>query len=235
MNYITIGVIVSFVLAGVSFIASQNLFSTLSIFLLTNAFFILIVRRKMDKTRIKIHRYHQCFQFINNFVVSLNIKGSMSAAIESGYEIADESTKEIIDSIKEMTEEEKITYLQKYFKFDIYRLFVDTVMLWNEQGGNILGMSRYLIEQARLKEQYLLNCQVIHKNKTIEFVVLWSISLAILSVLRFALSTFFSYVVNTIIYQVAIVIVMLFVLLSIYVLVIRVANLNLEGWKDGEK
>ena len=235
MNYIIVGVTVSFVLAGVSFIASQNIFSTLSIFLTTNAFFVLIVKRQMDRAQLKIRRYHQCFQFINSFIVSLNIKGSLASAMESSYETADEQTREIIDSIKEMNEEEKISYLQKYFKFDLFRLFVDTINLWNEQGGDILDMSRFLIDQVRLKEQYLISCQTIHKNKTIEFVVLWSITLFILGALRFSLSQFFSYISDTMFYQVAIVIVMVFVLVSIYILIKRITNLHLEGWKDDEK
>lgn len=235
MNFIVVGIVVSIVLAGITYIASQNVFTSLILFLITNVFFIFIVRKQINKSQLKIHRYHQCFQFINSFIISLNVKGSMSAAIESGYEIMDEATKEIIDSIKELNEQEKLSYLIKYFKFDIYRLFVDTVSLWNEQGGDILKMSRYLIEQARLKEEYIISCQNIHKTKTVEFIVLWAISLTILAALRFALSQFFTYIAKTIIYQVAVVIIMLFALVSVYILTSRIAHIDLEGWKDDEK
>lgn len=235
MNIVLVGIVVSFVFAGITFIASQNIISSISIFILFTLFFILIARRQINKSQLKIRRYHQCFQFINTFVVSLNVKGSLSAAIQSAYDIADESTKEIIDSIKELSEEEKITYLIKYFKFDIYRLFVDTISLWNEQGGDIIKMSRYLVEQARLKEEYLLSCQRLNKSKTIEFTVLWIISLVILAALRFALSQFFNRIVQTIFYQVAIVVIILFALFSIYLLINRITNLTLEGWNDEEK
>ena len=235
MNYLVVGIIVSFVFAGVTFIASQNIFTSIFIFLINIAFFVLIVRRRMHKNQQKIHRYHQCFQFINSFIISLNVKGSVSAAIESGYETADEDTKTLMDTIKELTEEEKIMYLCKYFKFDLYRLFVDTVFLWNEEGGDILKMCQYLINQARLKEQYLLTCETIHRQKTIEFVVLWSISLAILSILRFALSQFFDRISSTLFYQIAVVVIILFALISIYILIMRVSRIELEGWKDNEK
>ena len=235
MNFLLVGVFVSLALAGLTFLASENLIITISVLLITNLFFVFLVKRQIDKTHTKIHRYHQCFQFINSFIISLNIKGSLSAAMESSYGTADDATREIIDSIKEMNEEEKITYLSKYFKFDLYHLFVDTILLWNEEGGDILKMSRYLIDQIRLKEEYLLTCQSIHKTKTIEFVILWSIALSILAVLRFALSQFFSYILHTMIYQISIVIIMLFALFSVYILVMRVTNLELEGWKDEEK
>ena len=155
--------------------------------------------------------------------------------MESAYNTADSSTKEIIDSIKELSEEEKLSYLIKYFKFDLYRLFVDTVSLWNEQGGDIIKMSHHLIDQVRIKEEYLLSCQSINKSKSVEFVVLWSIALMILAALRFALSQFFFRISQTIFYQVSIVITMLFALLSIYILLKRMTNLSLEGWKDDEK
>ena len=235
MNSILVGIIVSLVLTGISFITTQNIFLAIFIFLITNVFFVLIVNRKIKKNQLKIHRYHQCFHFINSFIISLNVKGSMSAAIQSGYETTDEDTKALIDSIKELNEEEKIMYLSKYFKFDLYRLFVDTVNLWNEEGGDILKMSQYLVNQVRLKEQYLITCETIHRQKTIEFVVLWTISLAILAALRFALSQFFERIRQTIFYQVAVTVIILFVLVSIYILVMRISKLDLEGWKDEEK
>lgn len=235
MNFVLVGVIVSLVFTGITYIASQNLFSTLFIFLVFTLFFVLIARRLIDKNQQKVHRYHQCFQFINTFIISLNVKGSLSTAIQSAYDTADESTKEIIDSIKELNEEEKINYLTKYFKFDLYRLFVDTIRLWNEQGGDIINMSRHLVEQVRLKEQYLLSCQSINKSKSVEFVVLWAIALIILASLRFALSQFFARICQTTFYQIAVVVILLFALLSIFLLLKRSTTIELEGWNDYEK
>ncbi len=235
MNFILVGIIVSSVFAGVTFIATQNLFSTISIFLIFTLFFVLIARRLIDKNQLKIHRYHQCFQFINTFIISLNVKGSLSASMQSAYEVSDSGTKEILDSIKDLNEEEKINYLVKYFKFDLYRLFVDTISLWNEQGGDIIKMSRHLVEQVRLKEEYLLSCQSLNKTKSFEFIILWSIALAILATLRFALSQFFLRIGQTLFYQIAIVAIQLFALFSIYLLIKRATNINLEGWDDREK
>ena len=235
MNILLVGIVVSIAFAGICFIATQNIISTLLIFTAFLVFFIFVARRQINKTQQKIHRYHECFQFINTYLISLNVKGSLSSALQSAYEVSDHDTKEIIDSIKELTEQEKLTYLNKYFKFDLYRLFVDTVFLWNEEGGDILKMSRYLVEQVRLKEEYLLTCQTISKSKTIEFVVLWAIALTILAALRFALSQFFSYISKTIFYQIAVVVTLLFALFSVYLLLIRINKLNLEGWKDDEK
>ena len=158
MNVLLVGIVVSIAFAGICFIATQNIISSFLIFTAFLVFFIFVARRQINKTQQKIHRYHECFQFINTYIISLNVKGSLSSALQSAYEVSDADTKEIIDSIKELTEEEKLTYLNKYFKFDLYRLFVDTIFLWKEEGGDILKMSRYLVEQVRLKEEYLLTC-----------------------------------------------------------------------------
>ena len=235
MNFLLLGVIVSFAFAGLIFIASENIFSTISIFLITLLFFVLLIKRQIDKYQEKTRRYHQCYQFINSYLISLSIKGSLSAARESSYGTADKGTREVIDSIKDLDEEEKLSYLSKYFKFDLYHLFVDTIKVWSEQGGDILTMSQYLINQVRLKEEYLLYCESVHRSKLIEFFVLWGITLTILTSLRFALSQFYTRIVHAMFFQIAVVVLFLFVLLSIYLMVVRITNVTLEGWKDDEK
>ena len=235
MNFLLLGVIVSFAFAGLIFIASENVISTISIFLITLLFFVLLIKRRIDKYQEKTRRYHQCYQFINSYLISLSIKGSLSAARESSYGTADKETREVIDSIKDLDEEEKLSYLSKYFKFDLYHLFVDTIKVWREQGGDILTMSQYLINQVRLKEEYLLFCESVHRSKLIEFFVLWGITLTILTSLRFALSQFYTRIINAMFFQIAVVVLFLFVLLSIYLMVSRITNVTLEGWKDDEK
>ena len=235
MNFLLLGVIVSFAFAGLIFIASENVISTISIFLITLLFFVLLIKRRIDKYQEKTRRYHQCYQFINSYLISLSIKGSLSAARESSYGTADKGTREVIDSIKDLDEEEKLSYLSKYFKFDLYHLFVDTIKVWREQGGDILTMSQYLINQVRLKEEYLLFCESVHRSKLIEFFVLWGITLTILTSLRFALSQFYTRIIHAMFFQIAVVVLFLFVLLSIYLMVSRITNVTLEGWKDDEK
>lgn len=235
MNFMIIGFFTSLIFGGICFIASENIISSAALFIITLLFFVLVLRKKISKYQQKTHRYHQCYQFINTYLVSLSIKGSMTSALESGYDTADNETKEIIDSIKELDEEEKLSYLNKYFRFDLYHLFLDTVALWNEQGGDVLAMSQYLMNQVRLKEEYLLTCESKHRSKVLEFTVLWTIALLILAVLRFALSQFFSFIAKTLFYQVAIIVIFLFVIVSIYIMVNRITNIVLEGWKDEEK
>ena len=114
-------------------------------------------------------------------------------------------------------------------------MFLDTIKVWREQGGDILMMSQYLINQVRLKEEYLIHCESVHRSKLIEFFVLWGITLTILTSLRFALSQFYTRIIHSTFFQVAVVVLFLFVLLSIYLMVGRITNVILEGYKDDEK
>ena len=235
MNFLLTCVIVSFAFSGFCFITSENIFSSLLIFLFSMGFFVFIVRRQKDKYHEKTRRYHQCFRFINTYLVSLSIKDSLSYARESAYNVSEDKVKEVMNSIKDLDEDEQLSYLNKYFKFDLYRLFIDTVSLWNEQGGDILKMSERLLNKVRLKEEYLLSCESMHKTRVIEFIILWGITLMILVSLRFALSSFYSRVIKTPFYQGAVVVIFLFVIFSIYILINRITNVVLEGWKEDEK
>ena len=64
------------------------------------------------------------------------------------------------------------------FTFDIYKLFLNIIALYEEQGGNILQMAALLTEKSRYQEQYLNNTVGVAKRKIIEFSTLWLFSLA---------------------------------------------------------
>lgn len=234
MNLVFVGLIVALAFAGMLYITCENIVSALIILVFTLVFFFFYIRKQVSKYQTKIRRYHQCYRFINSYLIALSVRESLTAAMESCYETADQETKEIFDGIKEMGETEKLTYLHKYFAFDLYRIFLDIVTLWSEQGGDILTMSQHLINQVRLKEQYLIHCQNVQRSKTIEFTVLWTIALSIMASLRFALSQFYAQIKKTIIFQSAVVVIFIFVIFSIYVLIKRMTDVTLEGWVKDE-
>ena len=125
MNFIIVGIIVSLVFAGITFIATQNVLSSFLILMTTLMFFVLIARRLINKNQLKIHRYHQCFQFINTFIISLNVKGSLSSAIQSAYDVSESGTREIIDSIKASVINDITIVGKGYVTFDALNLMAE--------------------------------------------------------------------------------------------------------------
>ena len=139
-----------------------------------------------------------------------------------------------LKGIDDLNESEKLSYLCKYFKFHIYGLFVDLINLWSEQGGDIIDMSSYLINESRLTEEYINECESISLKKTIEFAILWIFSLAILIVLRFSLGQFFEFLSAKEYYPFIIFGFMLFVLTTIHVAITRICKIEIKGWYDGK-
>lgn len=227
---ILIGLIVSVALCLICFISTENFISTIIIGVISFAYFSLFVSKKVKNKDEKIARFQNCYLFINNFLISLSIKGHVSGALASALETQNEETREIVNSIDSNDPMNKIIYLKKYFKFDAYYLFVDLISLFNEEGGDIIQMSSYLLNQIRESEDYIVNAERMSKSTLIEFAILWSFSLAILAILKFTLDDFFKYIVESTFYQVGVVCVLVFALISVHIAVRKITNVNIKGW-----
>ena len=178
----------------------------------------------------KIFRYDEAYYFINNFIVSLSIKGSIQASLEHAILGGTENFKNEIDCIHDLNDIEKILYLKKYFHFKSYQLFVDIIFLWMDEGGNILQMTSYLANLLRNEEEYISFAKQQNKHVLAEFLVLWAFSLGILFSLRFVLHEFYSMVLNQVYYPILVGLVFLFVLVSIEIFTRRICNIQIKGW-----
>ncbi len=232
MNIYIIITIVSFSFGIISYLASNSLIVSFSVVLLSALYFLLIGIKKLNKYKIKLTRFHSCYVFINNFVISLSIKKAIKPAFDSTIETMNDDIQELIEAIKDNTEEDKLRYLSKYFKFDIYNLFLDLIGLWSDQGGDVISMSSNLTNRARELEEYVSEAEQIHNKKIIEFVILWSFSLAILVFLRFALSQFFDKITSQFFYLIGIASIFIYVLITIHLLISKMTTLEINGWKD---
>ena len=232
MNIYLAGLTCSIVFSGVAFVSTNNLIVTICVGLASFIYFFFIGSKVVKKTNVKIQRFHECYYFINNFIVSLSIKGSVKNALESASNYVSNELDSVLNGIKDLSELEKVRYLQKYFKFHLYALFVDLLYVYIDEGGDILKMSNYLINQSRITEEYIIKASQMNKRKIFEFITLWIFSLIILIVLRFALSQFYSFLVKQIFYQIGVGVIFLFILFSIHILTIKINELDLRGWID---
>ena len=189
----------------------------------------------VTKYQTKISRFRECYHFINNFIVSLSIKNSVSSALETTVEAMPEKNFVYSENVDAFSVKEKMQYFSNYFRFHVYSLFIDLINLYEEQGGNILDMSRYLLEETRQIEDYIFRCQNIARKRIVEFAILWVLTLVIMVVMRFSLSQFFANISKQIFFPIGIGAIILFALVSIHIAIMKMCNLKIKGWDDSEK
>ena len=107
---------------------------------------------------------------------------------------------------------------------------IDLINLYNEEGGDIIQMSHYLLNTIREDEEYLVNAERMNRSATIEFAILWSFSLIILAILKYSLSDFFSHIVKSAFYQMSVVCIILFALFSIHIDIKKITDIKIKGW-----
>ena len=224
------------IFAGVAtYIATDNLFISigeLAVFLIASIFLLIPKLNKYDKEK---NRFHECYHFINNFIISLSIKKSIAGALETTVGSMPSEFVDMFNSLENMSEDEKLKYLSTYFNFHDYELFLQIILLWEDQGGDIIEMSKYLSIDIRVNERYLTAVDSISKRKYFEIGVLWVITIAIVIFLRFALKDFYEKVKGQLLFLVSISAVILLALLTIYLLISRGTKLDLKETHKNEK
>ena len=229
---IIISIVVSLLFGVIVYIATNNIFFAIAGLVLPLLYFLLIAMPKIKKNAIKTQRFHQCYSFINTFIISLSIKGSIKGAIDTTFENMGDNFASNIQGLEELNENDKLNYLTQYFKFLLYGLFVNLINLWSEQGGNIINMSTHLIDDARLTEEYITESSRMAKKHIMEFAILWLISLSILVILRFALAQFYNQIIKQMYFPFAVLGIVLVCLLTIHIAIMRMTHIDIRGWED---
>lgn len=233
-NYRLYFLIIGVLMGGLSYLCTNSIYVTIFVSLLFIIYPQVFLVTPLVKYSSTAKKFYECYHFINSFIISLDVKGSISGAFNSLSQSMNGEFAQIYDGIKNFTEEEKINYLSKYYPFHIYSLFSKVVMLWQEEGGNILMMSAYLLDEGRHNVEYLNYCRSQHLSRIAEFIILWAFTLVILVVLRFALSQFFTVISQQLFYQVAIGLFFGFLLISIDVAVRKISKQEIRGFNVDE-
>ena len=226
---------ISLVVAVISYIVLENIFVSLGIlalYLLISVLILIPLLKKYDSTML---RYHECYHFENNFIISLSIKKSISGALETTVNSMPPEFVDQYNSLENMTDTQRLDYLSSYFTFYDYHLFLQIVNLWEDQGGDIIAMSKYLTMELRNNEEYLSKCETLTRRKYFEIGVLWMLSLAILIFLRFALKDFYLKVKTQLVFIISVVALNLFILFSIYLLINKGTHIAIKRTQNNEK
>ena len=233
-NYRLYFIVIALVVSGMSYLATNDLYVLIGVSLAFLVYPQIALVNRLEKSSKSYTRYKECFHFVNSFLVSLQIKGSIASAFESVNSSMSKEYQQIYEGIRDFSEEEKINYLIKFFPFHFYSLFIKIITLWQEQGGDILSMSSHLLEEGRKNAEYLSFCHVQAMAKIVEFVILWIFTLLILVIMRFSLSQFFSLLTGKVLYKVGIGVFFLFLLVCVDVAVRKISQYEIKGWEEYE-
>lgn len=230
-----VGILLSIIFAGITYVATANIIVSAVVLVLTLLEFLIFINKRFKEYNLKISRFRECFHFINNFIVSLSIKGSIMASLENVTNAGSDALLEELDGVHELSETEKVQYLKRYFPFSSYQLFLDILLLWLDEGGDILEMSSYLTNNLRSEEEYISFCEKTNKKTMFEFAILWLFTLVILFALRFVLNNFYDLFTKQLFYPIGIGMIFVLALLSIEILTRKMTDIDIKGWNNERK
>lgn len=227
--------LLSLVCGVISYISLSNIFVSLGIIAVYLIVSIILINPLLKQYEIKSKRYHENYHFINNFIIALSIKKSIKGALESTLGSMPSEFNEMIEGIENMNDHEKINYLSTYFTFYSYRLFLQIIDFWEEEGGDILEMSKFLLDDIRHEEEYISKSSTLFTRKVGELISMWGICLLILVVLRFSLKEFYLNIQTQPLFLIAICALFAFLLFTIYLLIYKGTLLKIKGVRKNEK
>jgi hypothetical protein len=197
MRYILIFFALAVLSGGISYLASGSLLTSLVISVLMFLYGVIFLKKKIELSFKKYFKADQCFYFINSFLISLSMQNSMLDAYQSALINVKEPLKTEILKIEHLTVEEKLQFLNEYFAFDLYQMFLNILDVYVNQGGDILLMSELLLKETSRLQQHLLTHSSYLLTKSIELIILWVITFGIIIFMRFGLSYFYALLLNS--------------------------------------
>lgn len=180
-----------FVFAGLAFLVTENIFIALGVFLSFVLVFCFFIFPLIEKDLAKTKKRHECYRFVNSFIIALSVSHSGDEAYEAASMGTSGEEKEILNGLGSFTLEEKIDYLSQYFEEDFYKMFIAIFHLYEDQGGDVLKMAEPLLLETTLIEESGNEKEKIQLLCFSQFASLWGMSLLILVFLRFGLANFY--------------------------------------------
>ena len=153
--------------------------------------YFVLMRKRIVRYFDLIERVHTSYHFINSFVVTLSVKDSLDEAYENGIRINNAKLNAETKELNQMPVIERIRYLRGYFNLSIYKMFLNVLDLYQDQGGNILSMADNLLRESTRTEKTLSETLSIGYKHLIEFTILWCMSFGILLFMRFSIEEFY--------------------------------------------
>jgi hypothetical protein len=167
---------------------------------------------------------HEGYRFVNSFIISYSSNQSLEKAYAASSEYSGPELTEILKGIESKDIPARLDYLKTYFDNDLYAMFLSLFHLYEEQGGDLLTISKGLLDEiTRVEEAGDASNRESLKNLR-DFLLLWVFSLAIFLFLRYGLATFYSSLVKSPVYLLTIGVFFGFFLISLVIYAFRFAE-----------
>lgn len=174
-----------------AFWLSDNLIIAISIALiyLLSAFFLL--KPWMKSLYERRRKRKESFRFISSFVISLALTGSLEKSYDGAISDASGEFGLVVKGIESEAVRDRIVYLNNYFEMESYRMFLSLYSLYEAQGGDLLDISKGLLDELTRIEESENAIEKEGKASMREYLIMWVISLGIFSFLRLGLANFY--------------------------------------------
>ncbi len=169
--------VLALILGGFSYFVTESLQIAIIIasvfFLYLNGYAVPTI----NKSRQLLNKTNQGYAFINQFIITLSVHQTINATYQQLYPKWPNEVKKYIENEGKLDSFDNLLGLGDYFNSYIYRVFLDILKIYAEEGGSIIKMSEYLLAQVRLGEEQLSELKQIILKKIGELITLWALSL----------------------------------------------------------
>lgn len=204
-----------------SYLVTNNFIIPIIIFLMTIAYVMIYGYKKIVKHNEKLRRIEECYNFSYNFTIAINIKNSVDAAYESISDSLSLPLKEFLSTLEHEDRLTAIGHLRNYFKINTFDVFYRILLLYFEQGGNVVQMSSLVLEEMENLNARALLVRLKIRRSLINFALLWVLTLGILLLTRFLIPSFYLEMLANPIFPYLILFFFLFMLFSIHIFIVR--------------
>ena len=218
--YLLLGIVFLLVVLA-SYLVTNNFIVPVVVFVLSVSYTIIYARKKIVKHNEKLRHIEECYNFSYNFTIAINVKNSVDAAYESISESLSPSIKEYLSTLEHEDRLTAIGHLRNYFKISAFDVYYRILLLYFEQGGNIVQMSSLILEEMENLNARAIMMKLKIRRSLLNFSLLWFLALAILLMTRFLIPSFYLEMLKNPIFPYLVLIFFIFMLISAHIFIVR--------------
>lgn len=191
-----IAIVVAALHGLLAYYVSSHLYGSIGVGFFQLLIFLLFIVPMINSYRERIRKRHECYRFINSFIISLSVVYSGENAYESAIIGARGEEKEIFDGIAEYGVKERLDYLKTYFLEKYYGMFISMYELYVEQGGDILSMAAPLLENATQVEETENAKDKLTVANLFSTIIMWLLGDIIILFIKNSLANFYGQIIT---------------------------------------